>query len=90
MIGSPPISFYRRVLEQIVQITEGSSAAGFIARRALETSDPLGAPCVFCRYNGPNYWHAGSHAEYCPWRNEGGETERRDLLRWAIQTFCRC
>ena len=42
------------------------------------------APCVFCGYNGPNYWQAGSHDKNCPWHDVGGGYERMDLLREVV------
>ena len=34
------------------------------------------APCVFCGYNGPNYYQAGTHDKKCPWHRVGGYDER--------------
>jgi len=41
-----------------------------------EPSDPLGAPCVFCGYNGQGYWQSETHTAACPWRAVGGAFER--------------
>ena len=40
----------------------------------------LRAPCVFCGYNGPNYYQEKSHHETCPFHNVGGVEERREVL----------
>jgi len=44
----------------------------------------LDAPCVFCGYNGPGYWQAGTHKPECPWHGVGGYDERAVMLRPVI------
>ena len=36
----------------------------------------LGAPCVFCGYNGPGYYQAKTHKKHCYWYHVGGREER--------------
>lgn len=43
-------------------------------------NDLLDAPCVFCCYNGQNYYQAGTHYPSCPWRLIGGLEERVEAL----------
>ena len=43
--------------------------------------DLLGAPCLFCGYNGANYWQTASHAQLCPWYHVGGSYERAYIFR---------
>ena len=50
-----------------------------------QASALLGAPCVFCDYNGQGYWQAGTHARECPWFSLGGESDRHANLRGAIR-----
>lgn len=45
----------------------------------------LSAPCIFCHYNGPKYWQAGTHAKNCPFHNIGGADCRYKALRPAVQ-----
>jgi len=50
-----------------------------ILDRLLEpvlASNLLAAPCVFCGYNGANYYQRGSHKKACPFHDVGGETAR--------------
>ena len=49
-----------------------------------DRDDLIESPCVFCGYNGPDYWQEKTHAENCPWHNVGGGQERRDLLPAVI------
>jgi len=51
----------------------------------MERHNLLEAPCVFCGYNGPRYWQAGTHAEDCPWRVIGGIARREQKLRGVIE-----
>jgi len=32
----------------------------------------LASPCLWCGYNGPNYWSINSHKPGCPWHGVGG------------------
>jgi len=55
-------------------------------------NDLLEAPCIFCGYDGPDYWQGGTHRQECPWHGVGGEAERREALRGvvgAMRTCCR-
>ena len=45
----------------------------------------LDAPCIFCGYNGPGYWQAGTHSLECPWHGIGGFDERKSMLRPVIR-----
>ena len=38
------------------------------------------APCVFCEYNGSDFYQVGSHNVICPWVEVGGLTERGTML----------
>ena len=40
----------------------------------------LAAPCLFCGYNGKEYYHAGTHKEKCPWYKIGGSHERELII----------
>ena len=44
----------------------------------------LNAPCMFCGYNGPLYWQAGSHEHDCPFLKVGGGLERQEILPTII------
>ena len=37
-------------------------------------------PCVFCGYNGSNYWSRFTHSEKCPFYNIGGMLERLQIV----------
>jgi len=50
-----------------------------------DLDDFLEAPCKFCKYNGPGYWQVGTHAESCPWRDIGGEADRKGRLPQVIR-----
>jgi len=45
----------------------------------------LEAPCIFCGYNGPGYWQAGTHTLDCPWHGIGCLSERAAMLRPVIK-----
>jgi hypothetical protein len=49
--------------------------------------DPLSAPCIWCGYNGENYWQLGAHPNSCPWSDVGGEQTRRALLPAKISSL---
>lgn len=40
----------------------------------------LEGPCIFCKYNGPRYYEAGSHQQSCPWYQVAGIDTRYDRL----------
>ena len=40
----------------------------------------MNAPCVFCEYNGENYWQVNTHSANCPWYSVGGYTDREESL----------
>jgi hypothetical protein len=40
----------------------------------------LEAPCVWCGYNGPDYWQSGTHAYECPCFKVGGMIAREEML----------
>jgi hypothetical protein len=46
----------------------------------------LDALCVFCDYNGSNYWQKGTHNKYCPFFIVGGVQDREQELMPAIKT----
>ena len=50
----------------------------------------LSAPCVFCGYNGPNYWQIHSHAKDCLWYDIAGMEERKELLPDLLVIMVRC
>lgn len=41
----------------------------------------LVAPCLWCDYNGPNYWGEFTHSKECPWYKIGSEIGRQARLR---------
>jgi len=45
----------------------------------------LGAPCTFCKYNGPGFFQAGTHKKSCPWHHIGGYSERIDFFVEALE-----
>lgn len=47
----------------------------------------LDAPCVFCGYNGANYWQVKTHGKLCPWYSMGGIAEREGMLRKVIANY---
>ena len=49
--------------------------------------DVLGAPCIFCGYNGVGYWQGKTHSKECPWYETGGGYERKEALLSAKQLF---
>ena len=51
-----------------------------VERRAVSVYRLLGAPCVFCGYNGPGYWQSGTHDWRCPWYWRVGFEERQRVL----------
>jgi len=51
-----------------------------IASRQRSRSEILGAPCVFCGYNGTQYWQKHSHKSSCPWYWIGSFGSRFDIL----------
>lgn len=40
----------------------------------------LEGPCIFCKYDGPNYYQAGTHSPRCPFNQVGGADTRYNLL----------
>ncbi len=40
----------------------------------------LNSPCIFCDYDGVEYWQVGTHGEKCPFHKWGGKEEREDML----------
>lgn len=66
------VAFLIRLKEKLDASLLSSSSPG-----QGEEKDPLAAPCQWCGYNGPSYWQAWTHAEWCPWRLISGERERR-------------
>ena len=42
----------------------------------MQIYDLLKAPCIFCGYDGENYYQNGTHAIACPWYDIGGGKER--------------
>ena len=54
----------------------------------VTTQDRLiSAPCVFCNYDGPEYWQQHTHDRKCPWHRIGGLAERRDALPAVLKTL---
>ena len=45
----------------------------------------LNPPCVFCGYNGREYWQPKTHDIGCPWRSIGSEVERSKRLRAVMR-----
>ena len=64
-----------------MQPTSNPRPAAVSAPAGEATKPLLAAPCVFCGYNGEGYWQRGTHETFCPWRDVGGEGERRERLR---------
>lgn len=44
-------------------------------------SSLLDAPCIFCGYNGPDYWQIGSHNDDCPFYHTATIELRADMFR---------
>lgn len=44
----------------------------------------LAAPCVFCGYNGPNYWQPNVHPEHCVFAKIGSASMREDLIKMKL------
>ena len=44
-------------------------------------------PCLYCGYNGDNYWDAGSHDAECPFCRMTGFKKRRDALPYIIRRW---
>ena len=42
--------------------------------------------CLFCDYNGPNFYQSGSHHKYCPFHDIAGVEARLDLIETFIRT----
>uniref|UniRef100_A0A6M3KC34 Uncharacterized protein n=1 Tax=viral metagenome TaxID=1070528 RepID=A0A6M3KC34_9ZZZZ len=42
--------------------------------------DILAAPCIFCGYDGVQYWQKHSHAKDCLFYEFGGIEDREDVL----------
>ena len=50
----------------------------------FELHEILGAPCLFCKYNGPRFYSAHTHKKECPFYEIGGSAERKHaLVVWA-------
>jgi len=43
------------------------------------------APCIFCGYNGPEYYRRGSHAADCPWHSIGEQHAREVALDYVVR-----
>ena len=54
-----------------------------MSERELELE--LEAPCVFCGYNGTDYWQAGTHNADCPIGEIGGRSDREAGLRFITE-----
>lgn len=46
----------------------------------FKINEILDAPCIFCGYNGPNYWQPHTHNKSCPFFEIGGDREREHAL----------
>lgn len=42
------------------------------------------APCVFCGYDGPNFFQVGSHPKTCPFHDIGGVDERLERVERMV------
>lgn len=40
----------------------------------------LKAPCIFCGYNGKEFYQSGTHASACPYYSIGGYNERKEMI----------
>jgi hypothetical protein len=59
-------------------------------KETCPTDHPLlAAKCVFCGYNGQNYWQGGTHNENCPWYTVGGAHERMQALPGVMADLMR-
>lgn len=47
----------------------------------------LDAPCVFCGYNGSEYWQSGTHLRICPWWYFTGKSDRKTQLRNVLHNM---
>jgi hypothetical protein len=78
---------------RLVRALKAERTARELTLRAADLESQFGAykvdlhaaPCIFCGYNGPNYFQAGTHAMSCPWREVGGATAREQLYPKVIE-----